>query len=61
MLILTRKVGQTIWIGDDIVISILDNRPGFGPEQTTVGIEAPPSVLILRGELVEPKGGDDEG
>ena len=61
MLILTRKVGQTIRIGDDIVISVLANRPAFGREVTTIGISAPSDIVILRGELVEPEGDDDEG
>jgi carbon storage regulator len=47
MLILTRRTGETILIGDDIEIIILAVDGG----QTRVGIEAHEDVKILRGEL----------
>lgn len=48
MLILQRKKGQTILIGDDIRITVLDNTN----EQIKLAIEAPKSVPILREELL---------
>ena len=47
MLVLTRKLGEEILIGDDIkliVSRIAGNR-------VTIGIKAPGDVAILRGEL----------
>jgi len=51
MLVLTRKTGQSIKIGNDIKIYILDNDRN----KIKVGIEAPPSTLVLRTELKERK------
>ena len=50
MLILTRKKGERIMIGDDIVITIvsLPNR-----ERVQVGIDCPPSVPVHREEVYE--------
>lgn len=51
MLVLGRKVGEKIVIDGNItleVIKICGNR-------ITVGIEAPSSVRILRGELTQPQ------
>ncbi len=49
MLILSRKLEEAIWLGDNIKIKIM------GIEKGTVklGIEAPSSVTILREELKE--------
>lgn len=47
MLGLSRKVGETIWIGDDIKIVISK----IGITTVSLAIEAPASVKILRGEL----------
>ena len=49
MLILTRKPAERILIGDGIVIEIREVRGN----QVSIGIEAPPEVKVLRGELVE--------
>ena len=49
MLILTRKRDDSIKIGDDIVIRVM--RTGRG--SVKIGIEAPASVRIVRGELNE--------
>lgn len=49
MLVLSRKAGQKIHIGQDITISILDVTGKF----VRVGIEAPDVVCILRGEVKE--------
>ena len=48
MLVLSRKTNETIKIGDDIEIRILEVKG----DTVRIGIEAPKSVDILRGELV---------
>lgn len=48
MLVLSRQPGETIVIGDTVV-TILSVRPG----RVAVGVESPPEVKILRGELVD--------
>jgi len=48
MLILTRRVGESIMISDDIKITVLGTRG----TQVKIGIEAPKDVTILREELL---------
>lgn len=50
MLVLTRRSGESIRIGDDIRITIID-RDHTG--QIRVGIDAPRNIPILRAELYE--------
>jgi len=50
MLVLTRKIGEKILIGNDITLTILDGGRGEG---VRIGIEAPRSVSIHRSEVVE--------
>lgn len=49
MLVLNRKNGEEIKIGNDITIRIISAQDG----NTKLGIEAPHDVAILRGELYE--------
>lgn len=49
MLILTRRVGETFIIGDDIRITVCSVRNG----QVRIGIEAPKNVSIHRKEVYE--------
>ncbi|MCX7724490.1 MAG: carbon storage regulator CsrA [Thermodesulfovibrio sp.] len=49
MLILTRKTGQSIRIGEDIIVKIVE----VDGSQVKVGIEAPKGIIILREELYE--------
>lgn len=49
MLILTRKVTETIMIGDDIKIVVLS----INGSQAKIGIEAPPNVSVHRQEIYE--------
>lgn len=49
MLVLTRKAGERIVIGDDIVVTILDVR-GDG---IRIGIDAPRGVKIQREEVLQ--------
>ncbi|CAG9468800.1 carbon storage regulator [Campylobacter upsaliensis] len=48
MLILSRKEGQSLQIGEDIEIKIVQTGKGYAK----IGIEAPRSLLILRKELI---------
>ncbi len=47
MLILARKTDEEILLGNDIVIKVVE----VGKNSVKLGIEAPKSTLILRGEL----------
>ena len=47
MLVLTRKAGERIQIGEDVVLEILEVRQG----QVRLGIEAPRHVRIFREEV----------
>lgn len=47
MLILTRKIGESLIIRDDILVKIVDVQGG----QVRVGIQAPDSVGIYREEI----------
>jgi carbon storage regulator len=49
MLVLTRKPGQRIQIGPDIVLTIVRVTGG----QVRVGIEAPKNVPVYRNEIAE--------
>jgi carbon storage regulator len=49
MLVLTRKVGERILIGDDIVVQVVE----FNRGSVKLGIEAPESVSIFRYEVYE--------
>ena len=47
MLILTRKLGESIAIGDDIKVSVL----GIHGRQVRIGIDAPSDVIVHREEI----------
>jgi len=49
MLVLTRRLGETIVIGDDVVIKIVD----IHGKQIRIGIEAPSEISVYRGEIYE--------
>ena len=49
MLVLSRKAGERILIGDDVAVTIVR----IGPNSVRVGIEAPRSTNIVREELCE--------
>ena len=49
MLVLSRKPGERILIGDDITITVVR----VGPNSVRVGIEAPRSMNIVRDELCD--------
>ena len=47
MLILSRKAGERIKLGDSIVLTVI----GVSGDKVRVGIQAPSNVLVLREEL----------
>ncbi|NLO47755.1 MAG: carbon storage regulator CsrA [Clostridiales bacterium] len=49
MLVLSRKLNETIRIGDDIRVTLL----GIEGEKIKIGIEAPKTTRIFREELLE--------
>jgi carbon storage regulator len=49
MLVLTRKNGETIKIGDDIEITIISAKN----DQVKIGIKAPKNVEVFRKELYD--------
>jgi carbon storage regulator len=49
VLILTRKTGETLMIGDDVTVTIL----GIKGNQVRVGINAPKNVAVHREEIYE--------
>lgn len=48
MLVLTRKKGEKVYIGDDVCVCIVD----IDRNKVRLGIEAPRDVPVLRSELV---------
>ncbi|AFK87671.1 MULTISPECIES: carbon storage regulator CsrA [Thermoanaerobacterium] len=51
MLILTRKIGQSLIIGDDVEIKIVS----IDGDNVKIGISAPKNVTVMRKELLEVK------
>ncbi|NOR41650.1 MAG: carbon storage regulator CsrA [Gammaproteobacteria bacterium] len=49
MLILTRKTGETLMVGDDVTVTVLDVRGN----QVRIGINAPREVAVHREEIYE--------
>ena len=54
MLVLSRKLGEKVWIGKNICITVVDIDRG----KIRLGIEAPRDIDVFRAELLEgnPKG-----
>ncbi len=49
MLVLTRKVGETLRIGDEVKVTVL----GIKGNQVRIGIDAPKNVPVHRQEVYE--------
>jgi carbon storage regulator len=61
MLILTRRVGETLIVGDDVTITVL----GVKGNQVRIGVNAPKDVSVHREEIYQriqrEKSGHTEG
>ena len=49
MLILTRRVGETLMVGEHVTVTVL----GIKGNQVRIGINAPKSVAVHREEIYE--------
>lgn len=57
MLILTRRVGETLMIGDSVTVTVL----GVKGNQVRIGITAPKEVAVHREEIFQRIHRQDEG
>lgn len=57
MLILTRRVGETVMIGDEVTVTVL----GVKGNQVRIGINAPKNVAVHREEIFDRIKREQEG
>ncbi len=61
MLIVTRRTGETVMVGDEVTVTVL----GVKGNQVRIGVNAPKDVSVHREEIyeriqIEKREGDDE-
>ncbi len=60
MLILTRRVGETLMVGDDVTVTVL----GVKGNQVRIGVNAPKDVSVHREDIyqrIQREKGEDSG
>ena len=57
MLILTRRVGETLMIGDEVTVTVL----GVKGNQVRIGVNAPREVAVHREEIYERIKAEEKG
>lgn len=57
MLVLSRKPGELVTVGDNITVKVI----GFRNGKVRLGFEAPADVLILRDDVPDIRSGRDSG
>lgn len=50
MLILSRTIGETLRVGEEVIVQIVEVRG----DAVRIGIEAPPNVKVMREEIYSP-------
>jgi carbon storage regulator len=55
MLILTRRIGEPLKIGDNVTVAVM----GIKGTQVRIGIDAPKDVTVLREEIADKSKHDD--